>query len=146
MRKRFLFVLFGWIALVVTQGGVPTAIAHEGHDLAPQDTSLATQETYVDSLIAKQGVVEVVLKEWKFVPNILQVKPGTTTFLVHNKGRNAHGFSIEGHGINVKTANVKPGRSARLKVTFKEEGEYQIKCLIRRHDKRGMTGTLQVHH
>ena len=135
--------MFGWIALVVTQGGLSIALAHDGHDLAPQDPS---QETYVDSLIAKQGVVEVVLKEWKFVPDRFQIKPGIRTFLVHNKGRNAHNFSIEGHGINVKTANVKPGRSARLKVTFMEEGEYRIKCLIRRHDKRGMAGTLQVDH
>ncbi len=87
--------------------------------------------------------IEIVLKEYKLVPDKIMVGPGKVTFVLRNEGRFSHDFHIEGPGVDVRAAKFGPGRSIRVEVTL-QEGEYKISCPLSNHDERGMHGTVLV--
>jgi uncharacterized cupredoxin-like copper-binding protein len=69
------------------------------------------------------------------------VKHGTVTFKVTNAGVGLpHDFTINGK----KTAQLAPGKSASLTVTFKKAGKYAYSCTVPGHAAGGMKGTLKV--
>ena len=69
------------------------------------------------------------------------VKHGTVTFKVTNAGVGLpHDFSINGK----KTAQLQPGKSATLVVTFAKAGNYAYKCTVPGHAAGGMKGVLKV--
>jgi nitrite reductase (NO-forming) len=68
-------------------------------------------------------------------------KPATVVFAVKNVGRVAHDLKIAGK----KTALIKPGKSAKLKVVFKKAGKYRYLCTVPGHAAAGMEGTFVVH-
>ena len=63
------------------------------------------------------------------------------TFKVTNAGVGLpHDFSINGK----KTAQLMPGKSATLTVTFAKAGSYPYPCTVPGHAAGGMKGTLKV--
>jgi uncharacterized cupredoxin-like copper-binding protein len=87
----------------------------------------------------KASTVTVTAKEFKFVLSTKSVPHGAVTFKVVNKGKLAHDFKISGK----KTAMIKPGKSALLKVTL-TKGSKPYLCTVPGHAAAGMKGTLKV--
>ena len=88
---------------------------------------------------ASATAVTVTATEFKFKLSKLSVPHGTVVFTGVNKGKIPHDFKINGK----KTALVKPGKSAKLTVTFKA-GKFKYLCTVPGHAALGMKGTLTV--
>jgi uncharacterized cupredoxin-like copper-binding protein len=88
---------------------------------------------------ASATAVTVTATEFKFKLSKLSVPHGTVVFTVVNKGKIPHDFKINGK----KTSLVKPGKSAKLTVTFKA-GKFKYLCTVPGHAALGMKGTLTV--
>ncbi len=86
------------------------------------------------------ATVNVTMKEFKFILSRKSVPHGAVTFVVVNRGKIAHDFSILGK----KTPHVAPGKRAKLVVTFPKKGKYPYKCTVDSHAKFGMKGVLTV--
>ena len=77
--------------------------------------------------------------ELRFTLSKKSVAKGAVTFKVTNKGVLEHDFKIAGK----KTARLKPGKTATLKVTLKP-GKTPFLCTVAGHAAGGMKGTLTV--
>ena len=62
---------------------------------------------------------------------------------VVNSGETDHALEIEGEGVEAKTEEIEPGKSATLKVKL-EAGDYELYCPVDGHAERGMEGRLTV--
>lgn len=71
------------------------------------------------------------------------ISAGTVTFHVTNNGTAVHAFEIQGNGIDEKTPDINPGKSADLTVTL-TAGSYRVFCPIDSHAELGMQLTLTV--
>lgn len=70
--------------------------------------------------------------------------PGTYIFEAENKAQTTHALEITGPGLkHAETKDISPGKSAKLKVTFKK-GKYDIFCPIPGHKMLGMNVNLVV--
>jgi uncharacterized cupredoxin-like copper-binding protein len=78
--------------------------------------------------------------EFHFVLSKKTIAKGLTTFKVTNKGTIDHNFKIAGK----KTAMIKAGKTATLKVTFTKAGKFPFLCTLPSHAAAGMKGTLTV--
>ena len=78
--------------------------------------------------------------EFRFVLSKKTIVKGLTTFKVTNKGTVNHDFKIAGK----KTLQIKAGKTATLKVTFKKAGKFPFMCTLEGHAVAGMKGTLTV--
>ena len=67
-------------------------------------------------------------------------RPGTVTFSFKNAGHMLHDFKIAGK----KTPLIKPGKTAKLTVSFKKKGKYAYLCTVPGHAQAGMKGTFTV--
>ena len=86
---------------------------------------------------ASAAAVTVTATEFKFKLSKLTVTHGTVVFTVANKGKIPHDFKINGK----KTSLIKPGKTAKLSVTFKA-GKFKYLCTVPGHAALGMKGTL----
>jgi uncharacterized cupredoxin-like copper-binding protein len=77
--------------------------------------------------------------ELRFTLSKKTVAKGVVTFKVANGGKLEHDFKIAGK----KTAKLKPGKTATLKVTLKQ-GKAAYLCTLPGHAAGGMKGTLTV--
>jgi uncharacterized cupredoxin-like copper-binding protein len=81
-----------------------------------------------------------------------QLKAGTFTFKVTNKGQIAHNFQIcSSPGATsansckgLKTKDIDPGKSATLTVTLKKNGKYEVLCALPGHASGGMKSLIGV--
>ena len=67
-------------------------------------------------------------------------KPGKVTFVFRNVGHVKHDFKIN----RKVTPLIRPGKTARLVVTFKKKGKYPYLCTVPGHAAAGMKGTFTV--
>ena len=67
-------------------------------------------------------------------------KPERVTFVFHNIGHVQHDFRIDGR----QTPLTRPGKTAKLVVTFKKKGKYPYKCTVPGHAEAGMRGAFTV--
>jgi nitrite reductase (NO-forming) len=67
-------------------------------------------------------------------------RPGTVTFNFKNAGHMLHDFKINGK----KTPLIKPGKTAKLTVSFKKKGAYHYLCTVPGHAAAGMKGVFTV--
>jgi hypothetical protein len=63
--------------------------------------------------------------EYEFTISPKSVEKGAVLFTVVNKGRYAHGFSIDGKATKV----IKPHAKTTLEVVFKRPGKYVYQCV-----------------
>jgi uncharacterized cupredoxin-like copper-binding protein len=67
-------------------------------------------------------------------------KPGTVVFVFKNIGHVLHDFKINGK----RTPLIRPGRTAKLVVSFKKKGRYAYLCTVPGHAQAGMRGVFTV--
>ena len=78
-----------------------------------------------------------------YQPSDIAVPHGPVRFVVVNAADIAHGFEVEGQGIEEEIGEIAPGTTDSLTVEL-HAGEYVIYCPVGDHRQRGMTGTLTV--
>lgn len=88
---------------------------------------------------AATTTVKVTATDFHFKLSKRSVPAGKVTFVLVNRGKIGHDFSIAGK----KTAIIGHGKSARLTVTLKK-GRYPYRCTVPGHAALGMKGTLTV--
>jgi uncharacterized cupredoxin-like copper-binding protein len=84
------------------------------------------------------ATVQVKEIEYKITLSTHKVKHGTVTFVVKNAGHTVHNLTIQG---GKHTANLSPGKTAKLTVTLKK-GSYTLYCSIPGHRQLGMVTKL----
>src|SRR5262245_15128435 len=65
---------------------------------------------------------------------------GSVTFVVKNTGKLPHDFKI----LTRKTAVLKPGKTARLAVTFKKAGAFPFVSTVKGDTARGLKGSFKI--
>ena len=101
----------------------------------------------------KKGGFEIGLGEWALAPEADAIRPGTVTFVIHNRGTVNHGFEIALEGdssgpgsgdlFKAESELLEPGESTRMTVDL-VPGVYEIECLVDGHDDMGMEDVLEV--
>lgn len=81
----------------------------------------------------------VIATDFKFKISPVQLKAGTDTFTVINRGQATHDFTIGKY----RTKLLNPGQRQTIKVTLKK-GTYTIKCTVPGHAALGMKYTVKV--
>jgi plastocyanin len=90
--------------------------------------------------VSGQTTVSMAMKDDVFAPSVLRGTPGQTiTIDLKNMGTQEHNFSIKAQGAD---ADVEPGETAKVKVTFPDSGMLEFICEY--HQADGMTGSLEV--
>jgi plastocyanin len=112
-----------------------------GNKVAVGAPSGRTQQE--DGVNGSKTTLNAVATGFAFALDASQVRAGTTTFLVENRGAMPHDFAIQGHGVDQTTGMLKPGGTASLTVDLKP-GIYTYRCTILGHALLGMKGTLTV--
>jgi uncharacterized cupredoxin-like copper-binding protein len=85
--------------------------------------------------------IRVTATEFKFAMSRKSLaKPATVIFKITNRGKIAHDFKINGK----KTLQIKPGKTATLKVVFRAKKKYAFLCTLPGHAAAGMKGTFSV--
>jgi uncharacterized cupredoxin-like copper-binding protein len=88
--------------------------------------------------------VTAIETEFKIKLSQKTFSPGTYVFVAENKGKVTHALAITGPGLhNATTADISPGKSTDLKVTFKH-GKYDIFCPVPGHKMLGMNMNVVV--
>jgi uncharacterized cupredoxin-like copper-binding protein len=90
---------------------------------------------------ASASTIAVSGKEFSFKLSAKSVaRPGKVTFSFKNAGHMLHDFKINGH----KTPLIKPGKTAKLTVSFSKKGRYPYLCTVPGHAAAGMKGVFTV--
>src|SRR5690349_7519889 len=94
---------------------------------------------------ARSDTVSVTLTEWKVELSPAKVPAGAVVFAIRNEGKIAHGFEIEGGGIEKSVASIPHGGTGTLLATLKG-GSYEAYCPVGRgsHKMLGMVTSLAV--
>jgi uncharacterized cupredoxin-like copper-binding protein len=81
----------------------------------------------------------------KYNKTKLTVSAGKVTITMKNPTGTGskHGLEIEGHGIEKRAKNVKPGKTTSVTVKLKA-GKYEYYCPVDGHHAAGMKGKLIV--
>jgi PQQ system protein len=89
--------------------------------------------------------IKISEKEFSLNPSTVNVsKTGTYEFEVSNDGRLTHALEIEGNGVEEKSGDIDPGAKMTLRVTFSQDGSYEMYCPIDGHKAQGMSGSVVV--
>ena len=88
--------------------------------------------------------VVVQAASFAFQPSAITVAPGRVRFIVTNAAEIAHGFEVEGQGLEEAIHEIAPGTTDSLDVRLEVSGEYEIYCPVGDHAGQGMVGTLTV--
>jgi len=114
-----------------------------GYGSSASSPGAGGSKTAADAPDSAKGSVEVKLTEYK-IEMPASVSAGATTFKVTNTGEAAHGFEIEGNGIEkALKPTLKKGESGSLQVDLKP-GTYKVYCPMKGHKKLGMSLELTV--
>jgi mono/diheme cytochrome c family protein len=84
--------------------------------------------------------INVTAVDYAFKLSAKTAAAGKVTFAVRNTGKKDHGFQIAGR----KTPVLKPGKSAKLVVTFAKSGPFAYTSTVAGDAARGMKGTFTV--
>jgi uncharacterized cupredoxin-like copper-binding protein len=127
VRRRTIPAVLGVTAVTATGLAVATAA---GAMASPSSTSATVQK------------VTVTATEFKFKLSKSTFKVGDVVeFTLVNKGGAPHDWDLEG---TKGTAVINPGKSVKIKVTFKKAGELRYICTVPRHAQFGMDASLLV--
>jgi uncharacterized cupredoxin-like copper-binding protein len=91
--------------------------------------------------------ISVDIKEFKFTPSEIQIKPGKVKFEVTNSGSVPHEFLVFESGKTtpiVSMKNMANGQTRESDVVELKEGVYEIGCYIPGHFEAGMNGKIVV--
>lgn len=104
-----------------------------------------------DPVRAPDGVVRVVLDEYKITPQDISVPAGRVRLVARNDGILTHNLAVEADERAAgsprrqfgRTPTARPGETVRGEVTL-APGTYRLSCTLANHDDLGQFGTLQV--
>lgn len=103
-------------------------------------TTLFAVVAYAGSASAKTTSVKVTAKDnFRFTLSRTSAPHGKVSFVVTNKGRLKHDFSIAGK----KTKMLGHNQTATLTVTL-SKGKHAYKCTVPGHAQAGMKGTFKA--
>jgi glucose/arabinose dehydrogenase len=88
----------------------------------------------------KPTVVNVQLRDYRFVLSRAKVPVGTVKFQLVNRGATAHDFLIAGHRSRI----LQPGQRQTMSVVFKRASRQRYICTIPGHVALGMKGVLTI--
>ncbi len=114
-----------------------------GHGI--KNTAKATGDAIEDALEPEPRArrVEVTLSDYA-IAMPTELKPDYTAFVVHNGGKHAHNFEVQGNGSDKKfIKSVEPGKTKVLHVDL-ARGTYDVWCPVDKHADKGMRTTLKV--
>lgn len=90
----------------------------------------------------QEARIEITAEDHKFLPATVTVEQHTkVSFVITNKGRQAHEFVIGYYGAEVE---VLPGESKTLSLVLLDAGEFEFACHMPGHYEVGMYGKLHV--
>jgi uncharacterized cupredoxin-like copper-binding protein len=91
------------------------------------------------------GSTKVTMSEFRFMPSAIDVKSGTTLFLV-NEGSAAHDMVVTdtSGAIKARSSLVQSGNTTTFAIGNLPAGSYQVVCDVPGHKDAGMTGRLTV--
>ena len=75
---------------------------------------------------------------------VYQARAGDVTFVVRNPSPIAHQFSVEGNGVNARSANLTASSTSTYTLKDLAPGEYRIVCNFPGHRDAGMVARLVV--
>lgn len=117
-------------------GAAPATTTKAG----PTTTAAAAAAGAGGTDVTGKSLVDVVMQDDMFVPSVLDGTPGqTVTLKLANMGTQQHNFMLVSQKVD---ADVAPGKTATVKVTFPASGTLQFFCEY--HKSLGMTGSLNV--
>ncbi|MBL75668.1 MAG: hypothetical protein CL763_01910 [Chloroflexi bacterium] len=91
---------------------------------------------------ALNGEVNVILKNYSFVPERLSFSTNETVKFVMNSSDSVHSFTIRKLGINWMVS--RSDEPIVQEYTFTKPGTYQLICIISGHAAEGMVGEVVV--
>ena len=97
-------------------------------------TALAARAAQLNLL---DVTVTVTAKDYSLSLSTKSAATGNVTFSVKNGGKHDHNFQINGK----KTSAIKPGKSAKLTVSFAKPGSYSYSSTVDGDAGKGMKGT-----
>lgn len=134
---------FAVVAVAVTLAGVATGLSGCGNGASPraetpQDTvpAVASPEPNGTQLVTVSTSDTL-----RFVPSVLEARPGRIEIVVHNVGNTPHDL-VFGPPLSVGTPIIDAGETRALLVTVTRPGTYPFSCSY--HVSLGMTGRLVV--
>ena len=107
--------------------------------------SAANTSDAADKIVPNEGrVMHVITSEYKFVPNVLQVRKNeVVTLELKNDGKEPHNLTFK--TLALKTPDIPAGATAELKLPPNlAPGRYPFVCTVPGHLERGMRGVLVV--
>ena len=93
---------------------------------------------------AREGRVEVVMRDFRFQPQLIRARAGKVTFALRNEGRLGHSFRLSTPtGGLIEHPTLKPGERATL-TTRLRRGRYKMFDALSNYEELGMYGTVEV--
>lgn len=139
--KVFLFLVAAMILFIVL-GGCERGKSPTGTGDAPGVSASSP------STVGGEGeVVEVHIRNFRFHPAELRVKPGTRVVFINEDVVEHNVLQSSGHRIGAGRASFESPILAvgqRWSKVFTEPGEYPIVCTVDGHQLMGMVGTIVV--
>ncbi len=94
--------------------------------------------------VSANGILHVVLSEYRVIPQQVSAAAGTLTVFVHNDGRLNHNLVISYNGVSeASTEPIRPGQSAELIATL-TPGRYVMASTVLSDQALGAYGSLTV--
>jgi plastocyanin len=129
-----------------TEGAPASTVANGSGDSGP-----------VKRVDPRRDGFEVGFGEYAVTLEAPAIRPGRTTFVVHNGGKLVHGFEIENEseegdssgsgsgedGYKAETDTIKPGQTISFELNLRP-GIHKVECFIEGHDDLGMEILLKV--
>lgn len=120
------------LALAGCGAGEPASSSSGSASAAPPASSTGTE-------------VQVEMKEFNLELSQQELSPGTYTFKADNEGTFPHTITINGPGVDNKSAGgpLQAGQSGELTVTL-QPGTYEMWCPVGNHRGKGMVTSITV--
>lgn len=128
-------------ALVLLLGACGGTTADNTSTPSAASSPAAAAPSSVAPVGTSVGVIE---KEFSITLDKASLTAATYTFKIHNQGRFPHNLTIEGPGVDKRTApTLAAGASGSLTVAL-QKGTYELSCSVPGHKDKGMEARITV--
>ena len=93
---------------------------------------------------ARDGRVVLVMRDFRFSPQLIRARAGRLTFALRNEGRVAHSFRLSTpRGGLIEHPSIRPGERATVTARLRP-GRYHLFDALSNYEELGMYGTVEV--
>jgi plastocyanin len=147
-RLTAIAVLAASAALLLTACGGGEADPASSPAPAGTEPATTSEEQGSGKADPRDDGFEIALGEWALTAEAESIRPGSTTFVITNRGTVPHGFEIEREDVEddaskVETRFLEPGETVVVELDL-DEGVYKLECNVEGHDDMGMEMLLEV--